>query len=70
MEMKDIKAKSDVELAKALEEARGALHKLRFKDASGQLKAVRDIRHLRSDIARIMTEAQARKLSVKEDSAK
>ncbi len=53
--MKEIKIKSKSELQKILAESRDKLRDLRFKDASKQLKNVRDIRKLRQDIARVMT---------------
>jgi len=53
--MKEIKTKSKSELQKILAESRDKLRDLRFKDASKQLKNVRDIRKLRQDIARVMT---------------
>jgi large subunit ribosomal protein L29 len=55
MEMKEIKNKSQSELNRLLSEFRDKLRDLRFKDASKQLKNVRDIRKVRQDIARIMT---------------
>ncbi|MFA6393659.1 MAG: 50S ribosomal protein L29 [Patescibacteria group bacterium] len=55
MEMKEIKNKSQAELNRLLSEFRDKLRDLRFKDASKQLKNVRDIRKVRQDIARIMT---------------
>jgi len=61
MEMKEIKTKSQSELQRLLAEFRDKLRDLRFKDASKQLKKVRDIRKLREDIARIMTVLNAQK---------
>ncbi|MFA6106865.1 MAG: 50S ribosomal protein L29 [Patescibacteria group bacterium] len=55
MEMKELKTKSQSELNKLLGDFRDKLRDLRFRDASKQLKNVRDIRTLRQDIARIMT---------------
>jgi large subunit ribosomal protein L29 len=55
MEFKEIKAKSRIELQKMLAEARESLRQLRFKNANGQLKAVRDIRVAKKDAARILT---------------
>lgn len=53
--MKEIINKSESELQRMLAELRDKLRDSRFKDASKQLKNVRDIRKLREDIARIMT---------------
>jgi large subunit ribosomal protein L29 len=60
MEMKELKDKSSKELNALLDEQREQLRTLRFRDASGQLKQVRDIRQVRRDIARILTEVKNR----------
>ncbi len=55
MEYRDLQTKSEHELQLMLAEKRVELKDLRFKNASGQLKAVRTIRTIRQVIARILT---------------
>jgi ribosomal protein L29 len=55
MEFKELKTKSDSELRIILSETREKLRELRFKDASHQLKNVREIRKIRLEIAQILT---------------
>lgn len=59
--MKELKTKTQSELQRFLAESRDRLRDLRFKDASKQLKNVRDIRKLRVEIARIMTVLNSQK---------
>lgn len=54
MEFKELKIKSKNELHKILAESREKLRDLRFKDASKQLKNVREIRVVRNIIARVL----------------
>ena len=61
MDMKELKTKTQSELQRFLAESRDRLRDLRFKDASKQLKNVRDIRKLRVEIARIMTVLNSQK---------
>lgn len=61
MEFKELKNKSESELQKLLAEARNQILSLRFKDASRQLKDVREIRETRKGIARIMTALKSAK---------
>jgi large subunit ribosomal protein L29 len=55
MEIKELKKKSESDLHKLLNESREKLRDLRFKDASKQLKNVREIREIRVTIAQILT---------------
>lgn len=55
MELKELKTKSEAELHRLLAESRDQLRELRFKDASRQLKDVRDIREVKKLIAQILT---------------
>jgi ribosomal protein L29 len=55
MNLKELKLKNTTELHKLLAEQRDYLRDLRFKDASKQLKKVRDIRATKMLISRILT---------------
>ncbi len=55
MEFKELKKKSESELQKLLAEQREKLREMRFKDANKQLKDVRQIRAVRTEIAQILT---------------
>ncbi len=55
MDLKDLKKMTVNQLHKLLSESREKLRDLRFKDASKQLKDVREIRVVRKTIARVMT---------------
>lgn len=55
MDKKELKTKDAVELKKLLESNREKLRDLRFKDSNKQLKNVREIRAIRTLIARILT---------------
>lgn len=55
MEIKELKNKTEKELKIFLDESRGKLKDLRFKDANKQLKNVREIRVVKKDIAKILT---------------
>lgn len=55
MEYRDLQAKSEHELHLMLAEKRTELKDLRFKNASHQLKAVREIRTIRQLVARVLT---------------
>jgi len=60
MEYKELKNKSESELHKILAESRNKLRELKFKDASKQLKNVREIRVIRNTIARILTKLNSK----------
>jgi len=68
MELKELKKKKESDLHKILAESRDKLRDLRFKDASKQLKDVRQIRKIRVMIARILTLLNERK--IKQESKK
>ncbi len=55
MKMKELKTKSAKELTTLLTDSRLKLRDLRFKDASKQLKDVREIKETRQLIARLLT---------------
>lgn len=55
MKTKELREKSDAELAKMLAESRGSLRDLRFKGAAHQLKDVREVREGKRLVARILT---------------
>ena len=56
MKPTEIKQKSQSELQKILAEKREKLRQLRFGLASGKVKNVREIRQIKKDIARILTQ--------------
>lgn len=55
MDFKEIKTKTEAELHRLLADHRDKLREARFKDASRQLKDVREIREIKKTIARILT---------------
>lgn len=55
MDFKELNNKSESELRKLLDEKREALRAARFKASNDQLKDVRTIRELRTDIAQLFT---------------
>ena len=55
MKIAELKLKQKAELQKMLLDSRGRCRALRFDLASGKVKNVREIRHLKKDIARILT---------------
>ena len=55
MKLGNLRKKSKSELDKLLLKNRERLRTLRFDLASGKLKNVREIRHLKRDIARVLT---------------
>ncbi len=61
LQMKNLKDKSEAELQQLLREERAKLRDLRFQVKSDQYKSVRDIRIVRKNIARILTELNSRK---------
>ncbi len=56
MKMKDLQALSMPDLRKKLKDSRQELFNLRFQMATGQLQNHRQIRHVRHDLAQILTE--------------
>ena len=56
MKMKDLQALSMPDLQKKLKDSRQELFNLRFQMATGQLANHRQIRHVRHDLAQILTE--------------
>lgn len=63
MEIDDLRALTDAELAEDLEESQRALMNLRFRDATMQLANVREIKKARVRIARIKTLMRERELA-------
>lgn len=59
--MKDIKAKSDKDLASYIDEKREATRKFRFSLAGSRPRNVRQVRSDKKEIARALTEQTARK---------
>ena len=55
MEYKELKNKKESDLHRILSDSREKLRDLRFKDASKQLKNVREIRVVRKTISNILT---------------
>jgi len=56
MKMKDLQGLSMPDLQKKLKDSRQELFNLRFQMATGQLQNHRQIRHVRHDLAQILTE--------------
>ena len=55
MKFKELMQISKEDLSKRAKENREKLRQLRFDLAAGKVKNVREIRHIKKDIARIMT---------------
>jgi large subunit ribosomal protein L29 len=55
MKMKDLQGLSMPDLQKKLKDSRQELFNLRFQMATGQLQNHRQIRHVRHDLAQILT---------------
>ena len=66
MKYTDIKAMSDDELAKKLEEGRAELFNLRFQMATGSLTNPQRVRECKKDVARIKTLLCERQLKAAE----
>lgn len=66
MDFKELKNKSENELHRLLAELRNQIRELRFKDASKQLKDVREIREKRVTVANILTLLNSKKSAAKE----
>jgi large subunit ribosomal protein L29 len=63
MEIDDLRALTDAELAEELEESQRGLMNLRFRDATMQLANIREIKKTRTRIARINTLIRERQLA-------
>lgn len=63
MKPKEVRALSDSELAKRLEDGRVELFNLRFQMATSRLDNTARVRLVKRDIARIQTEIRARELA-------
>lgn len=63
MKASEVRALSDAELAKKLEDARAELFNLRFQMATSQLDNTARVTTVKRDIARILTEMRARELA-------
>jgi large subunit ribosomal protein L29 len=55
MKIIELRQRSKEELQKILQDSREKLRQLRFDLASGKVKNVREIRHLKKEIAQILT---------------
>jgi len=55
METSELRTKSKEELQKLLQDLREKLRQLRFDLAGGKVKNVSEIRHIKKDVARILT---------------
>lgn len=63
MKYSEVKALSDEELAKKLDEGRAELFNLRFQMATSQLDNTSRVRDVKHDIARVQTEMRARQIA-------
>ena len=68
MKPKDVRALSDEELAKQLEDGRVELFNLRFQMATSRLDNTARVKTVKRDIARIQTEIRARELAAAKSS--
>lgn len=62
MDIRDLQNKNVTDLHKLLAETREVLRELRFKSSERQLNTVHKIKLARKDIARILTELNARRI--------
>ncbi len=69
MKPAEIRALSDEELAKKLEETRAELFNLRFQMATSQLDNTARVKTVKKDIARIQTEMRAREIAAEKTAA-
>ncbi len=60
--MADIKTKKEIDLQKELKENRKSLREFRFGVAGSKIKNIKEARNLRKEIARILTELNARRV--------
>ncbi len=63
---RDLANSSDDEVREHLDEAKGALFKLRFQRAVGQLENHTAIKKTKRDVARALTEIRAREIAAAE----
>ena len=68
MKPKEVRALSDEELAKQLEDGRVELFNLRFQMATSRLDNTARVKTVKRDIARIQTEIRARELAAAKSS--
>ncbi len=66
MKYTDIKAMSDDELTKKLEEGRAELVNLRFQMATSQLDNTARVKTVKRDIARVQTEMRTRQIAAEQ----
>ena len=69
MKPSEVRALSDEELQKKLEDARAELFNLRFQMATSQLDNTALVTTVKRDIARILTEMRARELAAAKTAA-
>lgn len=69
MKPAEIRALSQEELNKKLEEARAELFNLRFQMATSQLDNTARVKTVKKDIARIQTEMRAREIAAEKSAA-
>ena len=69
MKPSEVRALSDEELQKKLEDARAELYNLRFQMATSQLDNTARVTTVKRDIARILTEMRARELAAAKTAA-
>lgn len=60
MKIKEVREKTDLNLAAAAKDLKSKLRSLKFDLASGKVKNVREIHTIKKSIARIFTELAAR----------
>jgi len=65
LKVEEIRARSDEELAKRLEEAYQELFNLRFRSATRQLANHREIPRVKKEIARLKTVMRERELGIR-----
>ena len=73
MKLAELRRKPKEELKKILQDNREKLRQLRFDLSAGKVKNVREIRHLKKEIAQILTlitESRNNGTKAKEDNAK
>jgi large subunit ribosomal protein L29 len=63
MKMKELQGLSMPDLQKKLKDSRQELFNLRFQMATGQLQNHREIRHVRHNLAQILTEIHMKELN-------